>query len=141
MKIESIANVVKYPRREAMRKVLIVDDDQNIRFLFAEMLKMEGYEVLTASTGTRALQLVVENELALIILDIKMPGIHGLEILRRLRDRGNETPIIICSAFEGMKDDFIIESYGVSDYLVKPVDVKVLSETVKRTVLGHAKVN
>ncbi len=124
-----------------MKKVLIVDDDPNIRFLFAEMLKMEGYEVITASTGTKALQLIVENNFALIILDIKMPGVHGLEVLRRLRDKGNETPIIICSAFEGMKDDFIIESYGVSDYLVKPIDVKLLSAAVKRTVLGHAKVN
>jgi two-component system OmpR family response regulator len=124
-----------------MRKILVVDDDPNIRFLFAEMLKMEGYEVITASTGTKALQLIIEDDFAIIILDIKMPGIHGLEILRRLRDKGIATPIIICSAFEGMKDDFIIESYGVSDYLVKPVDVRVLSAAVKKAELDHVKVN
>jgi len=117
-----------------MKKILIVDDDPNIRFLFAEMMKMEGYDVETASTGTKALQLVLNDHFSAMVLDIKMPGIHGLEILRRLREKGNRIPIIICSAFEGMKDDFTIKSYGVSDYLIKPVDVKLLSATVRKTV-------
>jgi DNA-binding response OmpR family regulator len=124
-----------------MKKILVVDDDPNIRYLFAEMLRMDGFEALTASTGTRALQSIFENDFALIILDIKMPGIHGIDILRRLREKGIDTPIIICSAFEGMKDDFTIYSYGISDYLVKPVDIKILSAAVKRTVLENAKVD
>ena len=117
-----------------MNKILIVDDDPNILFLFAEILKMDGYNVVTASTGTKALQLVIHDHFNLLILDIKMPGIHGLEILRRLREKGNKIPIIICSAFEGMKDDFVIKSYEITDYLVKPVDLKVLSNTVKKTL-------
>ncbi len=117
-----------------MNKILIVDDDPNILFLFAEILKMDGYNVVTASTGTKALQLVIHDHYNLLILDIKMPGIHGLEILRRLREKGNKIPIIICSAFEGMKDDFVIKSYEITDYLVKPVDLKVLSNTVKKTL-------
>ncbi len=117
-----------------MKKILIVDDDLNILFLFAEMLKMEGYDVVTASTGTKALQLVFQSDFDLLILDIKMPGIHGLEILRRIRESGNNTPIIICSAFEGMKDDFIIKSYNISDFLAKPIDLKSLSDSVKRTL-------
>lgn len=121
-----------------MKRILIVDDDPNIRFLFAEMMKMEGYSVETASTGTKAMQLVLNENFNLMILDIKMPGIHGLEILRRLREKKNNLPIIICTAFEGMKNDFIIKSYGVSEYLIKPVDVKVLSKTVKRTVQKNA---
>jgi len=117
-----------------MNKILIVDDDPNILFLFAEILKMDGYNVVTASTGTKALQLVIHDHYNLLILDIKMPGIHGLEILRRLREKGNKIPIIICSAFEGMKDDFVIKSYEIADYLVKPVDLKVLCNTVKKTL-------
>ncbi|MCK4575360.1 response regulator [candidate division WOR-3 bacterium] len=117
-----------------MRKILIVDDDPNIRFLFAEMLKMDGYEVISASTGTKALQLILSDNFNLLILDIKMPGIHGLEILRRLREAGKEIPILICSAFDGMKDDFIIKAYGVSDYLVKPVDLQLLSASVKKYI-------
>ncbi|MBA7635906.1 Transcriptional activator protein CopR [subsurface metagenome] len=122
-----------------MNKILIVDDDSNILFLFAEILKMDGYNVVTASTGTKALQLVIHDHFNLLILDIKMPGIHGLEILRRLRETGNNIPIIICSAFEGMKDDFSIKSYEISDYLVKPVDLKLLSESVKKTMSKNAK--
>ncbi len=117
-----------------MEKILIVDDDPNILFLFAEILKMEGYDVVTASTGTKALQLVVKDDFNLMILDIKMPGIHGLEILRRIRESGNNTPIIICSAFEGMKDDFIIKSYNISDFLAKPIDLKSLSDSVKKAL-------
>lgn len=117
-----------------MKKVLVVDDDPNIRLLFAEILKMDGFEIATASTGTKALQSVLEDHFNLLILDIKMPGIHGLEILRRLREKGRNLPIIICSAFEGMKDDFSIKSYGISDYLVKPVDLKLLSASVKKAL-------
>lgn len=117
-----------------MKKILIVDDDPNIRLLFAEILKMDGFEIATASTGTKALQSVLEDHFNLLILDIKMPGIHGLEILRRLREKGRNLPIIICSAFEGMKDDFSIKSYGISDYLVKPVDLKLLSASVKKAL-------
>ncbi|OQX56407.1 MAG: hypothetical protein B5M53_01580 [Candidatus Cloacimonas sp. 4484_209] len=117
-----------------MKKILIVDDDPNIRLLFAEMLKLDGYEVTTAATGSKALQWVFEDHFNLILLDIKMPGIHGLEILRRIRESGKNVPIIICSAFEGMKDDFIIKSYNISDYLVKPVDLKILSASVKKVL-------
>ncbi|TES93954.1 MAG: response regulator [Candidatus Cloacimonadota bacterium] len=117
-----------------MKKILIVDDDPNIRLLFAEILKMDGFEIATASTGTKALQSVLEDHFNLLILDIKMPGIHGLEILRRLREKGRNLPIIICSAFEGMQDDFSIKSYGISDYLVKPVDLKLLSASVKKAL-------
>ena len=118
-----------------MKKILIVDDDPNIRLLFAEILKMDGFEIATASTGTKALQSVFEDHFNLLILDIKMPGIHGLEILRRLREKGRNLPIIICSAFEGMQDDFTIKSYGISDYLVKPVDLKLLSASVKKALV------
>lgn len=117
-----------------MKKILIVDDDPNIRLLFAEMLKMDGYNVVTASTGSKALQWVLQDNFNLLLLDIKMPGIHGLEILRRLREAGNNIPIIICSAFEGMKDDFVIKSYGIADYLVKPVDLKILSASVEKAL-------
>jgi len=115
-----------------MKKVLIVDDDPNIRSIFKETLKMDGYNVVTASTGIKALELMLEDNFNLLILDIKMPDIHGLEVLSLIRESGNNIPIIICTAFEGMKDDFVIKSSNIFEYLVKPVDLKILSALVKK---------
>ncbi len=115
-----------------MKKVLIVDDDPNIRLIFKETLKMDGYNVVTASTGIKALELMLEDNFNLLILDIKMPVIHGLEVLSLIRESGNNIPIIICTAFEGMKDDFVIKSSNIFEYLVKPVDLKILSALVKK---------
>ncbi|MBA7604266.1 Response regulator MprA [subsurface metagenome] len=115
-----------------MKKVLIVDDDPNIRLIFKETLKMDGYNVVTASTGIKALELMLEDNFNLLILDIKMPDIHGLEVLSLIRESGNNIPIIICTAFEGMKDDFVIKSSNIFEYLVKPVDLKILSALVKK---------
>ena len=117
-----------------MKRILVVDDDANIRLIFQTMLNREGYDVVTASSGIQALELILEKEPNLIILDIKMPDIHGLEVLSLMREAKNEVPVIICSAFEGMKEDFIIQSSNVFEYLVKPVDLKVLNAVVKRAL-------
>jgi len=122
-----------------MKKILVVDDDSNIRLLFSEVLKMDGYDVVTTSSGFEALELMLEDHFNLLILDIKMPDIHGIEILSLVRDSGNDIPVIICSAFEGMKDDFIIKSSNISDYLVKPVDLKIPSGVVKKALAGNDK--
>ena len=117
-----------------MKKILVVDDDHHIRLIFTKFLKQDGHDVETASTGGQAIELILEKQFDLIILDIKMPDIHGLEVLSLLRDSGITTPVIICSAFEGMKDDFVVKSSSVVDYLVKPVDLHVLGDTVKKAL-------
>jgi CheY-like chemotaxis protein len=119
-----------------MKKILVVDDDKNIRIIFTKFLKQLGHDVETASTGGQALELILEKQYDLIILDIKMPDMHGLEVLNLLRDSGISTPVIMCTAFEGMKDDFVVKSSSVVDYLVKPVDLRVLGETVKKALVA-----
>jgi DNA-binding response OmpR family regulator len=122
-----------------MQKILVVDDDPNIRLIFSKTLKKDGYEVETARTGIQALEMLLDKKYDLIILDIKMPDIHGLEVLSLIRQSGNNVPIVICSAFEGMKEDFIVKSSNVFDYLVKPIDLKILNGVVKRALLSPAK--
>jgi DNA-binding NtrC family response regulator len=117
-----------------MKRILVVDDDANIRLIFQTMLNRDGYEVVTASSGIQALELLLEMNPDLVILDIKMPDIHGLEVLSLIREAENDVPVIICSAFEGMKDDFAIKSCNVFEYLVKPIDLKVLTSVVKRAL-------
>lgn len=117
-----------------MKKILVVDDDANIRLIFQTMLKRTGYDVVTASSGIQALELILDAKPDLVILDIKMPDIHGLEVLSLIRESKMNVPVIICSAFEGMKEDFIVQSSNVFEYLVKPVDLKVLNAVVKRAL-------
>jgi len=117
-----------------MKKILVVDDDPNIRLIFQKTLQTEGYEVLTASTGVQALDLILGNDFNLMILDIKMPDIHGLEVLGLVREAGNNMPVIMCSAFEGMKEDFVIKSSNIFEYLVKPIDLKILISVVKKAL-------
>lgn len=123
-----------------MKKILVVDDDANIRLIFQTMLRRAGYDVVTASSGIQALELILDRNPDLVILDIKMPDIHGLEVLSLIREAENEVPVIICSAFEGMKEDFIIQSSNVFEYLVKPVDLKVLNAVVKRALAASCSV-
>jgi len=120
-----------------MKKILVVDDDPNIRLIFQKTLQREGYEVLTASTGVQALDLILGNDFNLMILDIKMPDIHGLEVLGLVREAGNNMPVIMCSAFEGMKEDFVIKSSNIFEYLVKPIDLKILISVVKKALLSE----
>ena len=115
-----------------MKKVLIEDDDPNIRLIFSTTLQQNGFEVKTASTGLEALQMVLDDTYDLIILDIKMPDIHGLEVLSLVRESGFNVPVVICSAFEGMKEDFVIQSSNVYEYLVKPIDLKILNSVAKK---------
>jgi CheY-like chemotaxis protein len=117
-----------------MKRILVVDDDANIRLIFQTMLRRSGYDVVTASSGIQALEMLLEKNPDLVILDIKMPDIHGLEVLSLIREAENDVPVIICSAFEGMKDDFVIKSCNVFEYLVKPIDLKVLTSVVKRAL-------
>ncbi|TET16543.1 MAG: response regulator [Candidatus Cloacimonadota bacterium] len=118
----------------SMKKILIADDDPNIRLIFQTTLQRSGYNVITASSGIQALELLLHEEPDLIILDIKMPDVHGIEVLGLIRESENNIPVIMCSAFEGMKEDFVIKSSNIFEYLVKPVDLKILNAVVKRAL-------
>lgn len=122
-----------------MKKILIVDDDPNIRIIFSKVLKMDGYDVELASTGFQALDLMLKDHFDLLILDIKMPEIHGLEVLSLIRETGNNIPVIVCSAFEGMKDDFVVKSSHIFEYLVKPIDLRMLTASVEKALGGNGK--
>ncbi|MCR3759412.1 response regulator transcription factor [Clostridium felsineum] len=100
-------------------KILIVDDDKEIIDFMAFNLKNEGYIVLKAYDGKEALQLVEKNEVHLIVLDIMMPELDGMEVCRRVRMTKN-IPIIILSAKSSEVDKVVGLSTGADDYIVKP---------------------
>lgn len=111
------------------KKVLVVDDEKNIRLLLQEELADEGYEVITAESGARALDLIRQERPDLVTLDIKMPGEDGLAILRRIRETDYDLPVIICSAYSVYKTDFA--SVAADHYVTKSSDFTELKEKIK----------
>ncbi len=111
-------------------KILVVDDDENLRRLVAAYLESEGYEVEEAADGPSAMAAVERAEPQLVVLDLMLPGMGGLDVARRIRAK-RTTPILMLTA-RGSEDDMLqgFEA-GADDYLVKPFSPKVLVARVK----------
>lgn len=113
-----------------MKTILVVDDDENIRLLLEAELTLEGYEVILADGGLKALRKIKWEAPDLVILDIKMPDMDGLETLTTIREKNKELPIIICTAYEKMQDDYAIWSGRVAAFLTKPLDLENLKDII-----------
>ena len=113
-----------------MKRILIVDDEENIRFLYKEELEDEGFSVDLAKNGEEALEKVDQFQPDLITLDIKMPGLNGLEVLKRIREKKRNLPIILCSAYGEYKQD--LTTWASDAYVVKCADLTELKETIRR---------
>jgi DNA-binding response OmpR family regulator len=112
-------------------KILVADDEQEIRNLLDHFLKGQGYEVILASDGNEALKLASEKNPQVIILDIKMPGLDGLEVCKRLREKEQTKiiPVIVITGFEDNKMEAL--NIGADDFVNKPFDMAEISSRVK----------
>jgi CheY-like chemotaxis protein len=110
-------------------KILIVDDEENIRFLYEQELLDEGYEIILARDGKECLEMVKQQAPDLIILDIRMPRMDGLEAIGKIIEINKDIPIIINSAYSIYKDDFM--SWAADAYVVKSYDLDSLKITIR----------
>lgn len=110
-------------------KILIVDDDPSIRMLYKEELEDEGYDVVTASSGEEALRLFEEANPDLVTLDILMPDMDGIQVLRKMKEKKPRLPIIMSTAYD-YRDDFAV--WASEAYVVKSSDTTELKETIKK---------
>ena len=106
-----------------MLKILIAEDDRELRQLFAHVLIRNGYTVIGVADGSQALEVLEKEYFDLIISDIMMPKLDGLELVRQLRDAGNVTPIMMITARDAFDDMRMGFQSGVDDFMVKPVNV------------------
>ena len=113
-----------------MKRILVADDEMSIRLLYSEELREEGYEVFTASNGREALEVVEKEPLDLIILDIKMPEMNGIEVLRRIKELHPNLPVLLSSAYSEYKQDF--GTWASEEYLVKSSDLEDLKAAVRK---------
>ena len=102
------------------QRILIAEDDQRIRMIYKLKLEKQGYQVLEAATGIDACKIIESAPLGGLILDMKLPGMHGLEILSRMIDVGLNLPVVVCTAYDHLMDDPVIRSYPSLRYLTKP---------------------
>lgn len=106
---------------EKTKKVLVVEDEGLLRELLAEKMRLEGFDVLEAMDGEKGLQLALEEEPDLVLLDLLMPGMGGMEVLKHMREdaRTRSTPVIILSNLSGKENIAEGAEYGAVEYLVK----------------------
>ncbi len=111
------------PKEEV--KILLVDDDEGLLKLVSLTLRGEGYQVYTASSGQKALQVILKKQIDLVILDVMMPGIDGWETCYRIR-QVSDVPIIMLTARSALPDRLQGLSTGADDYLAKPFNIEEL---------------
>ena len=110
-------------------RLLVVDDEPNIRDLLATSLRFAGFEVFTASTGNEAVREATEHQPDLVVLDVMLPDMDGFTVTRRLRDRGEQYPILFLTAKDETQDKVAGLTVGGDDYVTKPFS---LEEVVAR---------
>jgi nitrogen regulation protein NR(I) len=115
-------------------KILIVDDDPSMRYSLARMLEGEGLLLSAAKNGAEALKLTAEEKPDLVIMDIKMPGQSGLEVLRQIREKDPKALVILMTAFGTTETAIEAMKFGAFDYLLKPFDVPQMRGLVERAL-------
>jgi DNA-binding NtrC family response regulator len=116
------------------KRILVVDDDESLRRVMQMQLEEAGYEVLAASQGQDALAVMEDATPSLVITDLKMPGISGLDLLRKLREAYPETTVIMITAFGTVSTAVEAMKAGAYDYITKPVDYEQLMLVVNRAM-------
>jgi CheY-like chemotaxis protein len=119
-----------YPGVRFMKKILIVDDEESIRFLYKEELEEEGYIVECAGNGEEALEKLCVFKPDLISLDIKMPVMDGIEALKRIREKERQLPVILCSAYGEYKQD--LTTWASDAYVVKCADLTNFKSIIRK---------
>src|SRR5271157_1946117 len=117
--------------------VLIVDDEPSIRLMFHTVLQSAGYDAVEAGDGPSALARLHESSPDVVLLDLKMPGMDGMETLRQMRDRGDDTTVVIVTAHGSIADAVAAMKLGAVDFLTKPVTPDGLRRVVREVILRH----
>jgi DNA-binding response OmpR family regulator len=120
-----------------MAKILIVDDEQHIRYLYSEELTEAGYEVTTAENGFKLLDRIEEEKPDLVVLDIKMVGYNGLDLLQEIRNKFYDLPVILCTAYDTFKED--MKSIAADHYVIKSFDLTELKNRIAMALESSGK--
>jgi len=115
-----------------VKKILLVDDEESIQLLYREEFVDEGYAVIAAMNGDEALAKFQADKPDLVILDIQMPGMNGIEVLRQMKMMDPGTPVILSSAYHEYKQD--LGAWASDEYVVKSADIDDLKKAVRKLI-------
>jgi DNA-binding response OmpR family regulator len=124
---------------EMPQKVLLVDDEKDFVHVLSERLKSRSFESAIAYNGEEALSILETDEPDVMVLDLKMPGIDGIEVLRKVRKSHPDTQVIILTGHGSEREEALARELGAFAYLHKPVDIEVLAKTMKEAYRRIAK--
>src|SRR6185369_1448168 len=117
-----------------LNKILVADDEESMRWVLSKALKKKGFNVDLARDGEEALRFIKENSYDLAILDIKMPGLSGLELLDRVKEDHSDLFVVVMTAEASMKNAVEAMKRGAYDYLTKPFDLSVIDAVVEKVI-------
>ena len=117
-----------------MQSILIVDDEPNYQIVLSELLKDEGYEVFTADSAIDALPIVRNTDLDLILTDMKMPGMDGIEFLQKIKEFNRELPVILITAYAEVERAVEAMHLGAFTYLAKPFSNQQLLASARKAM-------
>jgi len=117
-------------QKNLKKKILVIDDNENARHLLNLELSDLGYDVVLANEAFTGLNILKEKNISLIVLDIKMPGMDGVEALEKILCLQKDMPVVIHSAYSHFKENYL--TWGATDYVLKSGDMKPLLKTIKR---------
>ncbi len=120
-----------------MSQVLLVDDDEGVRVAYARVLRNKGHQVTTAPDGAEAIAKVASTSFDVILSDIAMPGMDGLEFLRTVREHDLDVPVVLITGGPDLAQAIRAVEYGAFRYLPKPVDTETLVDVVERAARLH----
>jgi DNA-binding response OmpR family regulator len=120
-------------------RILIVDNEPNVRLVFRTAMESAGHTVDEAEDGEAALECLRRGGFDLLLLDLQMPGLGGMDVLRRLRDGGDDVPVVVATAHGSIPDAVAAMKLGAIDFLTKPIKPEVLRGVVGDVLRRHAR--
>ena len=117
-----------------MNTILVVDDEPNYLIVLSELLKEEGFEVLTAQRGEEGLKIVEDVDLDIVLTDMRMPGMDGLELLKAIKNYNNDLPVIMITAFGEVEKAVVAMKAGGYNYLAKPFNNEELLVNIRKAI-------
>jgi two-component system response regulator (stage 0 sporulation protein F) len=112
-----------------MAKILVIEDEKNLRLLYKQDLERDGYEVVTAGTAPEGIALVESEKPDLVVMDIRLPGMDGLEAMGKVLDKHPKLPVVLNSAYSSYQENFM--SWAADAYVVKSADTDELRARVR----------
>ncbi|MBL8290431.1 MAG: sigma-54-dependent Fis family transcriptional regulator, partial [Bryobacterales bacterium] len=119
------------------KRILVVDDEENLRRVTQLKLLQAGYEAMTASEGSQALDVLSKYPQDLVLTDLKMPGMSGIELLQRIKEEYPEVIVVVVTAYGTIESAVEAMRMGAYDYLIKPVNSDALKRVVSRALEHH----